>query len=744
MKTTSLTYLPKMSQKLKNLPVNSISEDLVKHMRVNKTAFIVSPTATGKTTLIPIMLLLGKHYESWKNGSALDLTSIVNSRNVHIICAVPTQTAAIAAASYVASILNVELGSLVGYSIGSQKRFCSTTKILFATTGVVWLKELFQSIPSGENYLILDECQSYTAVLEAALAWGKKHLLSTPNFKLILMSATDTRAARFINAKIFTIQAKSYPVEIRTASPWQVATTICELVREKRNVLCFVSGKHEITTLCNHLHEALAKEITTMSTRIIPLHGELPVEEQAQAFIDVKSKVVVATNVAQTSLTIPDIDAVVDTGLERRVVKREGQFVYDIVTISNSDRLQRMGRAGRTKPGIYVWANSTPIEELKKFPIPEVYVNGLESILLQIISTGIPLEQIEFFHKPEKENYTLVLNTLKSIGAIDSENQITSIGKQMVKIPLSIRNARMVVEGIKRGVVKDVVKIASSLEVGGLKPNKLSYSDLGIAPTSDPINELQLYEKLFFEEDFPKSVDSTYLKIMKNSFKKAYEIHDMVFDALDRMQVDITSTGDTTQILKSYAMGLVDNLFVKDDSNRNWYTSKANTIPRKLSLTSGTFPTKLVMGFPRSLTYVHKAGHQVVLHLIVGVISVEQEFLKDIAPELFESKDRVVFNPANNKYECVREKLFNGTAISEETVSRVITAAEKKRAFVSYLSSLVQTLDTTVKGDLKVLRKLQATYDTVEELEEYINDVIENSLQGKLPNPKRTDWLAKF
>lgn len=166
------------------------------------------------------------------------------------------------------------------------------------------------------------------------------------------------------------------------------------------SVLAFVPGKREIEKTIEDLSNSGLK------ARFFALHGDMTFTDQQKAFHiynDGIPKVVVSTNVAQTSLTIPDINVVVDTGLERRHEYIDGLYTLTLDTITKSDVVQRSGRAGRTGPGKYYWCNDMPFNSLKEFPAPEIHTGSIDQIVLRLASVGINCDQLEFFHEVPTE-----------------------------------------------------------------------------------------------------------------------------------------------------------------------------------------------------------------------------------------------------------------------------------------------------------------------------------------------------
>lgn len=219
-----------------------------------------------------------------------------------------------------------------------------------------------------------------------------------------------------------------------------------------------MEGKKEIDGIISDL---MKEEV---DAEILPLHGELPSSEQRLCFNHYdRPKVVVSTNIAQTSVTISDIDVVIDNGKEKRIEVNdgiEGLFVHDI---SKADCLQRAGRAGRTKNGIYVLCSENSLDEREEYSTPEIQRLVLDKVVLKLMSVGINPLNLEFFHQPSIESLTDSMETLKMLGAIEN-NKVTKLGMRMIKIPVSVRYARMIIEAEKYECTEQLIKAVSIME----------------------------------------------------------------------------------------------------------------------------------------------------------------------------------------------------------------------------------------------------------------------------------------
>ena len=314
----------KEKERVQTYPIHEVKERIIETIKNNPVSIIVAETGAGKSTQVP-QFLIDNGFDS-------------------VVITVPSRTAATSLAERVSSERNSLLGEQVGYQTAYERSMSAETQILFTTEGLQLIKELNDDDGNPNKVLIIDELQEWSINVEALIAFLKLKIQNGFKTKIVLMSATmDERISEFFdNAPIVRVAGRLFPIEETTAENMQ--DSIVELANEGHNVLAFVPGKYEITQLTRYL-----RKLENFNVSIFPLHADLSLEDQHSVFEPTPNpKIVVATNVAQTSITIPDIDAVVDSGLERHMAIVDGLETLTIGNISKSDKIQRKGRAGRT------------------------------------------------------------------------------------------------------------------------------------------------------------------------------------------------------------------------------------------------------------------------------------------------------------------------------------------------------------------------------------------------------------
>lgn len=708
-------------------PINEFQEAIIKLLESVGVFLIQAPTGSGKSTQVPQII-----WNILENGKR---------KYKRITITGPTRTGVSAVANQVAKEIGCKVGEIVGFKTGYEKVYSDETEILYTTEACELMNELYNSnINYEETVIILDEFQENGIPTEALAAWFKKLIDSGVKLKLILMSAsidTEKVCKFFGNIPMLDVPGKLYEITEYRRKPNEFESSIAELLKQDRNVLAFVPGKREI----DNTAEALLK--MDLDVNILRLHGDLPLSEQQIVFeTPTKPTVVIATNIAQTSITIPYIDAVVDSGLERRMQNIDGLDTLAIGVISRSDYIQRRGRAGRTKPGIYIWCNSTPIEELREYPIPDIETGNIDQIVLQLGSIGIDARTLTFMHQPPLEKIEASQKTLRMLGAFDEDNQITEYGKIMAKLPISVRYSRMLVEAQKRDVLSDVLTIASLMEFGGIKNTNVSYEGFSNERKSDCLAELDCFNTVK-----RKVMDGEYAfdGIQERNYYRVIEHRAKLADILYNIYGDVSSSGDRNEILKSCIAGLVEFLYVRESNN--WYSKPNDDFKRKIDIYSATLPNMHMVGLPKNISLAHKEANPI-LYLISWANMVTIPMLEEVAPHLFHIETRNEFKYETNEF-LTREIRFFGDVEVSSRDYKLSDSSEKRKALAKWLATvtiddeafakLKSRLDKTLK---KAIDRNYGIFSDVEEATEFYTRKLDEFSTNSLPNLRRCKDFA--
>jgi len=462
------------------LPVDEFLPEIERLLAKHPVLILTAETGAGKSTRVP--------FHFWQKGLKVSVTQ-------------PRRIAARALSQYLAQKAALPWGGKIGYQTGFESRFSSATKLLFLTDGVQLQKEMRK--PQDCDLLVLDEIHEWNLNQEILLGLVKKKLengfLIKNGKRVAVMSATLKAAqlsAFLDNAPVVSIPGRGFPVAGHHRQSSFLLPDTAALVEEGKNILVFQPGKQEIEKFTVDLKAMLGSR--QGKTIILPLHSELPPAEQGKVFRRYnRPKVVVATDIAQTSLTIEDIDVVVDDGTKKEVRVINGIEGLYPVNISRSECLQRAGRAGRVRSGTYILCAELDVNDREAFPEPEIRRLNLESVVLRQLKWGIDPLTFPSFHRPRKKLVISALHKLKVFGALDEQNRVTPAGERMAELPVSIRAARLLIESEKGGpaVVDKALKIIALLECKGVagpeyRGEKL-YSE---AWRSDLLNHLSLWE----------------------------------------------------------------------------------------------------------------------------------------------------------------------------------------------------------------------------------------------------------
>ena len=485
------------------LPVTGERERILTALSRHQVVVVAGETGSGKTTQLPKMLLeLGLHAEG--------MIGHTQPRRL--------------AARTVAERLAEEMGTTIGADVGYQVRFTSEvskgTAVKLMTDGIL-LAEI-QRDPLLKRYsaIIIDEAHERSLNIDVVLGYLRRVLPQRPDLKLIITSATidPERFARHFSrlqpppsgdelpedTPIIEVSGRTYPVAIRyrplipdaEQDPGEdefgeqqdrrheegerdlldaVADAVVELAAEPDgDVLIFFPGEREIRDAADHLEGVVKTHRRLSGTEILPLFGRLSMAEQKRVFSPAgRRRIVLATNVAETSLTVPGIKYVVDTGTARisRYSTRSKVQRLPIEPISQASANQRSGRAGRTSPGVAIRLYSeTDFLSRPEFTDPEILRTSLASVLLQMSSMGItrtPEELLDFpfVQKPDAKAVNDAVRLLSELGALERSGRVTDIGQTLSRLPVDPRLGRMIVEAGRRGCLQEVIVLVAALSI---------------------------------------------------------------------------------------------------------------------------------------------------------------------------------------------------------------------------------------------------------------------------------------
>ena len=449
---------PKTPAPFSPLPIDSILPELRNTVSVSANTVLHAPPGAGKTTRAPLALL--------------DLPGRAAGR---IVMLEPRRLAAVHAAHRMASTLGEEAGETVGYAMRFERRVSRKTRIEVVTEGILTRRLQRDPCLEGVSLVIFDEFHERSIHADLALAFCLEVQREVrPDLKLLVMSATlDTGpvAALLGEAPVVVSEGRSFPVEVRYLEesrdrfPARMAHAVRRALSEKEgDVLAFLPGSGEIRACC----ELLSRESSDSSLSIHSLYGDLPFAEQEKAILPGPGrKVVLATNIAETSLTIEGVRVVVDGGLSRMVRHDPSNGLNRLVTVreSRASAEQRTGRAGRLAPGFcYRLFGAHTFSAMTPFSPPEILVSDLSSLVLELAVWGVlQPDSLSWLDRPPVAAVAAARDLLLELGAFDREGRPTETGRRMAELPVHPRLSRLLLRGKELGMEGAAAIVAALL-----------------------------------------------------------------------------------------------------------------------------------------------------------------------------------------------------------------------------------------------------------------------------------------
>jgi len=454
-----------MTRVLPQLPVTEALPRLLDALRANSSAVLVAPPGAGKTTLVPLALL----DEAWRGDGRILLLE-------------PRRLAARASARRMADLLGEEPGGTVGYAMRMESKVGPKTRILVVTEGVLARMILDDPELTGISAVLFDEFheRSLDGDFGLALALDVQGALR-PDLRLLVMSATidGARVSRLMgDAPVITSEGRSFPVDIRheeRGPDEKIEDAMARAIRgaiaaEEGSILAFLPGQREIERTAERLEGRIPANVD-----IVPLYGNLDGRAQDAAIKPApagRRKIVLATSIAETSLTIDGVRVVIDSGLSRlpKYEPATGLTRLETVRVSRASADQRAGRAGRTQPGIAIrlW-RAEQTAALPAFTPPEILEADLSGMVLDAAAFGVSdVATLSFLDPPPKGSLAEARALLRDLDAIDAEGRLTDTGRAMRGLALPVRLAHMVAEAAKSGVAQQAAELAVLLTERGL------------------------------------------------------------------------------------------------------------------------------------------------------------------------------------------------------------------------------------------------------------------------------------
>jgi ATP-dependent helicase HrpA len=470
-----------------SLPVSARRVEIEAAMRAHQVVIVCGETGSGKTTQIPkIALTMGRGRLNAKPGQRGQLIGHTQPRRI----------AASSVAKRIAEELNTPLGDVVGFKVRFQDRLSKDASVKLMTDGILLAET--QTDPDLRAYdtIIIDEAHERSLNIDFLLGYLRQLLPRRPDLKVVVTSATidADRFARYFASKngpapVLMVSGRTFPVEVRYR-PFEesrdvdlnsaIADGVDELWRlpQAGDILIFLPGEREIREAADHLRKHLSHQPTLRNAEVLPLFARLSPAEQDRIFQHHSGRrIVLATNVAETSLTVPGIRNVIDAGTAR--VKRYSfrQKVEQLMVepISQAAANQRAGRCGRVADGICIRLyDEASFQSRPAFTDPEILRSSLAGVILRMKALRLgAVEDFAFIEPPQKRAIVDGYQLLNELGAVDDNNELTRIGETLSRLPLDPKVGRMLLEAQQRGALDEVLVIASALSVQDVRDRPL-------------------------------------------------------------------------------------------------------------------------------------------------------------------------------------------------------------------------------------------------------------------------------
>lgn len=497
-----------------NLPVSAKREEIMAAMAAHQVVIVCGETGSGKTTQLPkIALAMGRGRLNAPEGSKGRLIGHTQPRRI----------AASSVAKRIAQELETPLGEVVGYKVRFQDRLARDASVKLMTDGILLAETQSDPLLQAYDTIIIDEAHERSLNIDFLLGYLRQLLPRRPDLKVVVTSATidaERFAQHFASAQgpapVIYVSGRMYPVEQR----WQpfeesrefdlndaIADAVDELWRGNApgDILVFLPGEREIREAADHLRKHLSHDALTRNAEVLPLFSRLSQAEQDRVFDShAGRRIVLATNVAETSLTVPGIRYVIDTGTARvkRYSFRSKVEQLLVEPVSQAAANQRAGRCGRVANGICIRLyDEKDFAARPRFTDPEILRSSLAGVILRMKSLHLgAVEDFPFIDPPARRAIADGYQLLNELGAVDDDNELTPMGAELARLPLDPRVGRMILEARQRGALQEVLVIASALSLQDVRDRPLemqAQADQQHAKFDDEKSEFSGYVRLW-------------------------------------------------------------------------------------------------------------------------------------------------------------------------------------------------------------------------------------------------------
>ncbi|XP_072029162.1 LOW QUALITY PROTEIN: uncharacterized protein [Amphiura filiformis] len=668
----NLTELDNLSQRFlrecrrtqRPLPIYGYKAFILETITASDTnaCVIRAETGSGKSTQVPQYLIEDTNF----------LTSPDGSKKT-VICTQPRRVAAISLARRVAEEYGCKVGEEIGYVAGQSRKVSSRTLAKFMTDRALLNICLADKSDLADcACVIIDEAHERSVDTDILLAMLKKMQHRRPDLKVVIMSATidvDLFSKYLYNCPVVDVPGRTFPVDTIWCGLAEGKDAVDYINRavekaeqihhqeDTGDILVFLTSQNEIERACNHIARSLKSE----DVIILPLHGKLQPDDQMKVFKDTpegKRKIVFATNVAETSVTIPGIKYVVDSGMvkECQYDPQRNMSLLKVTGITQASADQRKGRAGRTGPGVcYRLYNKSDFDEMDQSMKPEILRVHLGMAMLQLIQMGVQdVEKFDFVESPEKVLSNKMIS-LVLLGAVDDEKrQLTPLGEKMAQLPLEPRLAKLVLTGIGNNVGDEAVALAALVSAPGniifrgsseadqrnSEMMKLKYSSEG----GDILTMLKIYKTWSTVPEKGRNVwckrNSMNAKTLRTVKENVDEIKQILKRSLkiEIEKTEVPDTDDDDENGSTFLRKILMSVYFENLSVYNGHPKAGYTIvgQQKTAVVHPSSVLKSMKSQPKWLIYgdLRRTSQD----FLCDLTPVEAEWIDEVVPQLFKDK----------------------------------------------------------------------------------------------------------
>ncbi len=668
-----------IKEQRESLPIYSVREELLNIIRDNKVVIIVGETGSGKTTQLTQYL-----YESGYAKYGI------------IGCTQPRRVAAVCVAKRVSEEMNTQLGDIVGYTIRFEEFIDENkTKIKYMTEGILLRESLTDNELNMYSVIIMDEAHERSLCTDVLFGILKKIIAKRRDLKLIITSATMNSkkfSTFFGEAPIYVIPGRTFQVSYQygKSTPEDyvdaaVKKTIeVHLQYPQGDILVFMTGQEDIEATCLLLKERLRQLGENVPKIVIlPIYSQLPSDYQARIFQKTEHrKCIVATNIAETSLTLDGVKYVIDTGLCKLKVynPKIGMDALRVTPISQANANQRGGRAGRTGPGLCfrLYTEHSYNSEMWENNVPEIQRTNLANVVLLLKSLKIDdLLEFDFMDPPPPDTILNSMYQLWQLGALDNNGDLTELGKVMVEFPLDPALSKILIVSEKYGCSSEIATIVSMLNVQSIfiRPkDHEKQADLArerfYVPESDHLTLLNVYEEWRLNDNSKEWANENYLNY--KSLKKVNDVRKQIVLIMQNNNIELVSCKNNWEDVRKC---IVAGYFLN--------AAKLKGIGEYVNLRTGIpcvlHPSSAIYSLGYTPDYC--VYHELIMtskEYMSCVTAIESSWLVEVVPDFFSFKKIVSDNPLHstidkneNKEEEKKEEKEDEDEITEKNTNNI-------------------------------------------------------------------------